>query len=88
VPHFRHASATLVRVEITDPVDPSKDRHLMEPEYHGDPNSDSKALCYRTYGTDLDEMLQSLGFTVEYTRQDYPQLGIVNTELFYCRLAK
>jgi SAM-dependent methyltransferase len=88
VPHFRHASATLVRVEITDPDDPSKDKHLMEPEYHGDPNSDCKALCYRVYGADLDDMLRSLGFTVEYSNQDFPELGIVNAELFYCRIRK
>ncbi|HEY4229312.1 MAG TPA: polysaccharide pyruvyl transferase family protein, partial [Thermoanaerobaculia bacterium] len=34
VPHFRNCE-TVTRVEIVDPDDPSRDRHLMEPEYHG-----------------------------------------------------
>jgi hypothetical protein len=35
-----------------------------------------------------DEALASLGFRVDYTREDIPELGIMNTELFYCRLKK
>jgi 2-polyprenyl-3-methyl-5-hydroxy-6-metoxy-1,4-benzoquinol methylase len=58
----------------------------MEPEYHGDANSaDGRgALSYRSYGTDLDAKLQQLGFNVEYTREDHPESGRMNTELFYC----
>ncbi|MEP6993690.1 MAG: polysaccharide pyruvyl transferase family protein [Acidobacteriota bacterium] len=86
VPHFRHC-ATVTRVEIVDPADPSRDRHLMEPEYHGNANAeDGRALAYRAYGIDLDETLRGLGFSVEYTKQDFPENGIRNTELFFCRL--
>jgi len=87
VPHFRHIRETIVRVSVVDADDPSKDQFLMEKEYHGDTNSpDDAALSYRSYGTDLDEALTALGFSVEYTRQDFPEMGIMNTELFYCRL--
>ncbi len=86
VPHFRNRE-TVARVEIVDPADPSRDRHLMEPEYHGDANSaEGRALAYRAFGIDLDEKLRRLGFTVEYTKQDFPENGIRNTELFFCRL--
>ncbi len=86
VPHFRNGR-TLTRVEIVDPDDPSRDRHLMEPEYHGNANAeDGRALAYRAYGIDLDERLRELGFTVEYTKRDFPENGIRNTELFFCRL--
>ncbi|HEY2796846.1 MAG TPA: polysaccharide pyruvyl transferase family protein [Thermoanaerobaculia bacterium] len=86
VPHFRNRE-TVTRVEIVDPDDPSRDRHLMEPEYHGNANSeDGRALAYRAYGIDLDERLRELGFSVEYTKQDFPENGIRNTELFFCRL--
>ena len=85
VPHMRNGR-TLVRVEVVDPSDPAKDRFLLEPEYHGNINSkDGRALSYRVYGTDLDEFLKGLGFRVAYTRADLPDLGILKTELFYCR---
>lgn len=87
VPHFRHGRETLIRVATLDPSDPSKDVALMEPEYHGDANSaEHRALSYRTYGTDLDEALRDLGFTVEYTMEAYAENAIYDTELFYCRL--
>jgi SAM-dependent methyltransferase len=87
VPHFRDRE-TLVRVRPADPDDPSADVYLTEPEYHGDGNSpDGRALSYRSYGTDLDEYLTSLGLPVQYTMEDYSAVGIMNTELFYCRKA-
>jgi O-antigen biosynthesis protein len=86
VPHFRDRESTLVRVEVADPDDPSQDRFLTEPEYHGDANSaDGKALSYRSYGTGIDGFLGALGFDVEYTKEDVPANAILNTELFYCR---
>ena len=88
VPHDRGQVATLERVRIVDPADPARDEFLMEPEYHGDANSpDNRALAYRLYGLDLDDELRGLGFAVDYTREDDLSLGIVNTELFYCRVA-
>jgi GT2 family glycosyltransferase/glycosyltransferase involved in cell wall biosynthesis len=87
VPHSRERQDTLMRVQVVDPADPSKDVHLLEPEYHGDSNSDSgeKALSYRVYGRDLEETLATLGFEVEYSAEDHPENGILNTELYYCR---
>lgn len=87
VPHTRTQRATIERVAVHDPADPSRDEHLMEPEYHGDPNdADDQALVYRIYGTDLDQFLSALGFSVDYSRSDHPSVGILETELFYCRL--
>jgi glycosyltransferase involved in cell wall biosynthesis/2-polyprenyl-3-methyl-5-hydroxy-6-metoxy-1,4-benzoquinol methylase len=87
VPHFRDRT-TLTRVEVRDPEDPSKDVYLTDPEYHGDANSeDGRALSYRSYGVDLDDKLAEVGFSVDYTKEDVPELAIMNTELFYCRLA-
>ena len=88
VPHFRESVQTLVRVAVIDPADPGKDEFPVEKEYHGDANSeDGRALSYRAYGTDLDETLRGLGFSVDYCKTDFPEMGIMNTELFYCRLA-
>jgi SAM-dependent methyltransferase len=89
VPHFRNKHETLVRIDVKDPSDPLKDAFLTEKECHGDVNSEEgMVLSFRTYGTDLDQALQSLGFTVDYYCQDIPELGIMSTELFYCRLSK
>ena len=87
VPHYRHGRETIVRVAVVDPLDSSKDQFLMEKEYHGDANSAGHtALSYRVFGTELDDLLTELGFIVDYTSQDFPETGIMNTELFYCRL--
>ncbi len=86
VPHERSWPETLVRVQVTDPEDSAKDVHILEPEYHGDTNSgdDSGVLSYRIYGHDLEPYLEELGFDVHYGRDDLPELGILNTELYYC----
>jgi SAM-dependent methyltransferase len=89
VPHFRHGPKTIIRVEVIDAADPTKDEFVMEKEYHGDANSeDLRALSYRSYGTELDDFLNELGFTVDYCNEDFPEIGIMNTELFFCRLSK
>ena len=87
VPHDRAWDETLIRVQIIDPDDPSKDVHLLEPEYHGDANSDedSGVLAYRRYGRDVETHLNELGFEVEYFLEDIKHLGILTTELYYCR---
>jgi hypothetical protein len=43
---------------------------------------------YRTYGRDIEIFLSDLGFGVEYIREDIENLGILNTELYYCRKSK
>ena len=89
VPHFRDRRETFYRVAVVDPSDPATDLYLTEKEYHGDANSeDNRALSYRSYGTDIDEKLSDLGFTIEYSKEDFPEAGIFNTELFFCRLTK
>lgn len=86
VPHGRMAE-TLVRVKVHDPEQPALDEHLLEPEYHGDVNNEGPgALSYRVFGTDLDEQLRALGFSVLYTKENLPAAGILDTELFECWL--
>lgn len=86
VPHDFSWEKTLTRVQVSDPDDPSKDVHLLEPEYHGDTNSDEEGgvLAYRAYGKDIETYLTELGFEVEYGRENYEPLGIMNAELYYC----
>lgn len=87
VPHNRAWDETLVRVQITDPDDSTKDVHLLEPEYHGDANAveDGMVLAYRAYGKDMELFLTKLGFEVEYSCDNIERLGILDTELYYCR---
>ena len=87
VPHFRERHETFVRVRVADPQDRTRDEYVVEPEYHGDANAGGTqgALSYRSYGTVLDEDLRALGFDVCYTKVDFPEVGILNTELFHCR---
>jgi hypothetical protein len=86
VPHQRASDETLTRVQVTDPADASKDVHLLEPEYHGDTNGDgSGVLSYRVYGRDLEAYLESLGFEVRYSKDELPEAGILNTELYLCK---
>lgn len=86
VPHGRQPE-TLHRVIVNDPLDPSLDEFAMEPEYHGDAKNlgDNRVLSYRVYGMDLDQELADMGFRVEYCKEDFPETGIMETELFYCR---
>lgn len=87
VPHDRSLERTMIRVQVDDPDDSTKDVHLLEPEYHGDTNSDVGAgvLSYRVYGRDLETYLAKLGFEVEYSRNGIANCGILNAELYYCR---
>jgi SAM-dependent methyltransferase len=86
VPQMRNRE-TVVRVRITDPDDPSKDDHLLEPDYRGDPTAPGgRALAYRHFGIDLDRRLEELGFEVSYQRTDFEWFGILGTELFLCRV--
>ena len=88
VPHFRDRPITLKRVTVNDPSDPTKDEFPVEKQYHVDGNSeDGRALVYREYGTDLDAMLIETGFTVDYCSQDFPEMGIIDAELFFCQAA-
>lgn len=50
---------TLERAALT----PSGEvRHLLPPEYHGDPRSSGRILAFRTYGSDIVQRLRNSGF--------------------------
>lgn len=85
VPCNRDASETETRVRVEDPLDSSKDQFLAEKEFHGDTRG-GESLTYRVYGKDLDQKLNDLGFDVHYEHQNIPELGILQTELFYCKM--
>jgi len=78
-------SETEPRVRVEDPSDASKDQFVAEKEFHAD-TSGGKSLAYRIYGKDLDQKLNDLGFSVQYEYQNIPELGILETELFYCKV--
>lgn len=78
-------SETVTRVRVIDPSDASKDQFLAEKEFHAD-TLGGQSLAYRIYGKDLDQKLIDLGFNVDYEYQNIEKLGILETELFYCKL--
>lgn len=84
VPNIRN-SETQTRVRIVDPLDASQDQFLVEKEFHLD-TTGGQSLAYRVYGKDLDQKLNDLGFSVGYEYLNLPELGILETELFYCKL--
>jgi SAM-dependent methyltransferase len=87
VPHLRESTKNVQYVTVVDPSDSTKDRFETEPVYHIDGESaDGKVLAYRAYGTELDQDLASLGFSVNYEKLYDLKPGILDTELFYCRL--
>lgn len=62
VPFVFNSHSNLVRAEIVD----GQIKHIMTPEYHGDPLSDKGVLCFRHFGWEmLDEMRQA-GFSDAY----------------------
>lgn len=86
VPHSLDLEDDLIRVEIIDPEDPSKDKYIHEPEYHGDVNSSGKgALSYRVYGKSLLRKLKEIGFDVIYRKINSHKNAILNTEVFICK---
>ncbi len=88
VPHFRHTKKTHQLVKIHDENDSSKDEHLVEPVYHGDPNSGGGALVYQVFGLDIEDELKELSFDTSYTDEKFIDVGIVGTELFVCKKNK
>jgi SAM-dependent methyltransferase/predicted O-methyltransferase YrrM len=84
VPHMRDGHDSLHSIVIVDPADPSRDFHHTR----GGGAGAGGSPIYRRYGTELDEELRNLGFEVEYSAEDLPKLGIINTELFFCRLSR
>ena len=89
VPHTRAQRDTIHRVVVHDANDPARDEFVLPKEFHGDANDpENAALSFRVYGTEIDEALQRLGFTVDYRSDDQPHHGIVNSASFFCSLPR
>ena len=71
---------TIVRVEA------ETDRFLLPPEYHGD-SLRGKILAYRTFGIDMYEVLENIGFhtSVAFSRLKDLRFGIVDSYVFISR---
>lgn len=85
VPHFRHVYETHFLIKVHDEDDSSKDENLVDPVYHGDPNSGDAAVVYQVFGLDIDDELKTLFFDVKYTDENFLHQGILGTELFLCK---
>lgn len=73
-------------IQVRDPYNPATDV-VVEEAYHDDGNAEAgRVAVYREYGLQLLDDLKALGFTANLYITDHPELGIFNTELFYCRV--
>lgn len=63
-----------------------EDTYLVPPVYHGD-TIRGKVLAYRTFGLDLFDFLNSLGFDtrVSFSKYTDEKYGIVDSYVFICR---
>jgi len=83
---FTGGPATLVRacVNLEGAV-----RHILPPEYHGDPLRADGCLCLHHFGWDMLDCLRELGFrdvaAVLYWSRDYGYLGANDQVLFVAR---
>lgn len=59
IPFFYSATTTEVRAVIEN----GNVRHLLDPEYHGNPVGDGAALCFQHFGWDILESLKQAGFS-------------------------
>jgi SAM-dependent methyltransferase len=73
---------TLQRVDTSG----AEDLLLVPPEYHGD-DIRGRILTYRTYGIDLFQRLEEIGFSTRLVRAQYQDLayGIVDCGVFVSR---
>lgn len=73
---FTGEARTLTRALLQDD---GSVRHLVTPEYHGDPLSTAGCLCFYHFGWDLLETMREIGFqnvqSVAYWSRDYGYLG-------------
>jgi SAM-dependent methyltransferase len=70
---------TIVRVDTSG----EEDIYLLPPEYHGD-RIRGKILAYRTFGIDIFELLEKLGFATQVYFSNYidRKLGIIDSYVF------
>lgn len=59
VPFMPHEQATRVRAKMAPDGDVT---HLLPPQYHGDPVSDSGCLCFQDFGWELLDQMRAIGF--------------------------
>lgn len=73
---------TLIRVDTSG----KEDIHLLPPEYHGD-KIRGKILAYRTFGIDIFEILEKIGFetTVDFSNYLDRRYGIFDSYAFCSR---
>ncbi len=60
VPYSHDRAETLVRAELTE----AGIRHILPPQYHGDPVREAGSLAFREFGRDLHDLLVRTGFEV------------------------
>jgi len=88
VPFLADQYSTRTLIQVRDPHDPLRDI-VLRADYHEDGNAPGgRVAVYREYGLDIVYELEALGFTVNLYMTDHPELGIFDTELFYCRAGK
>jgi SAM-dependent methyltransferase len=80
VPHGRGQYEHTIRVQVHDADDPSKDEHLLPPEYHGE-----GILSYRAFGRLIDDELAAVGIDVQYFMDTLPFEGLFDAEVFVGR---
>jgi len=77
VPFNMSSEKTLIRAEMNAE---GNIHHILPPEYHGDPlDPDKGILCFQTFGWDLLNLLQNIGFedvkALDYWSKEYGYLG-------------
>ena len=76
VPFNPSSEKTLIRAEMDAE---GNIKHILQPEYHGDPLDEKGVLCFQTFGWDLLDVLQQIGFydinALDYWSKEYGYLG-------------
>ena len=62
VPFVKHAEKNIVRARVED----GEVKHLMSPEYHGDPLVASGVLCFTHFGWEMLDDVRAVGFKDAY----------------------
>lgn len=80
---FIDADSTEIRAQIDDD---GTIKHLLEPEYHGDPINEEGCLCYYHFGWDILDELRLAGFEVAnavvYWNESHGYLGATEQIFF------
>lgn len=78
---FNNKDETTIRAIITETGDI---KHILEPEYHGDPMSKEGVLCYYHFGWDIIDSLLKTGFTNAYAVVGYSlNMGFIGPQLVF-----